>query len=83
MSTRPQGTFVRTALVSALLAAAVGAGGASIAVAQDESTPPDGTAAEPSLTFGMILVGPQNDRGWSPGPSSRPASTSRSSSAPR
>jgi len=66
MSTRPQGTFVRTALVGALLAAAVGAGGATIVVAQDESAPPEGSAAaEPSLTFGMILVGPQDDRGWS------------------
>lgn len=59
MSTRPQGKIVRTALAGALLAAAVGTGGASIAVAQDASA-----AAEP-LTFGMILVGPQDDRGWS------------------
>ena len=66
MNTRPQGTVVRTALAGVLLAAAVGAGGASIAVAQDESAPPEGSAAaEPSLTFGMILVGPQNDHGWS------------------
>jgi simple sugar transport system substrate-binding protein len=60
MSTRPPGSFARTALAGALLAAAVGTGGASIAVAQDESP-----AAEGSLTFGMILVGPQDDRGWS------------------
>src|SRR6185295_2572490 len=59
MSTRPSGMFVRAALTGALLATAVGTGGASIAVAQDASE-----AAAP-LTFGMILVGPQDDRGWS------------------
>jgi simple sugar transport system substrate-binding protein len=46
----------RIAAAGALLAGATLAGGASLAVAQDESAP---------LTFGMILVGPQDDQGWS------------------
>ena len=82
MSTRPQGTFARTALVGALLAAAVGTSGASIAVAQDESTPPDGTA-EPSLTFGMILVGPAERPRLEPGASRGRPVRRASSSAPR
>ena len=69
MSTRPQGTFARTALAGALLAAAIGTGGASIAVAQDASAAPDASAAaEGSLTFGMILVGPAGRPRLEPGP---------------
>ena len=54
MSMQPWAKLTRLTLAGALAATAVGAGGAS-AVAQDE---------EP-FQFGMILVGPQDDRGWS------------------
>ena len=54
MSMQPWAKLTRLTLAGALAATAVGAGGA-IAVAQDE---------EPFM-FGMILVGPQDDRGWS------------------
>ena len=54
MSMQPWAKLTRLTLAGALAATAVGAGGA-IAVAQDE---------EP-FQFGMILVGPQDDRGWS------------------
>jgi simple sugar transport system substrate-binding protein len=67
MSTRPWATLARIGAAGALLAAAIGTSGASIATAQDESATPDGSApaADGGLTFGMILVGPQDDRGWS------------------
>ena len=54
MSMQPWAKLTRLTLAGALAATAVGAGGA-IAIAQDE---------EP-FQFGMILVGPQDDRGWS------------------
>jgi simple sugar transport system substrate-binding protein len=54
MSMQPWAKLTRLTLAGALAATAAGAGGA-IAVAQDE---------EP-FQFGMILVGPQDDRGWS------------------
>ncbi|CAN5744716.1 BMP family ABC transporter substrate-binding protein [soil metagenome] len=48
--------LARISVAGALLAGAIGTGGIAAVTAQDES---DG------LTFGMILVGPQDDRGWS------------------
>ena len=55
MSTRSWTRFTRITLAGAMLAGAVGISAGSIAIAQD---------GEP-LKFGMILVGPQDDRGWS------------------
>jgi simple sugar transport system substrate-binding protein len=54
MSTQPWAKLARVTLAGALAATAIGAGAAAVA-AQDE---------EP-LKFGMILVGPEDDRGWS------------------
>jgi simple sugar transport system substrate-binding protein len=54
MSMQPWAKLARVTLAGALAATAVGAGAAVVA-AQDE---------EP-LKFGMILVGPEDDRGWS------------------
>jgi simple sugar transport system substrate-binding protein len=55
MTMRPWTKFARITVVGAMLAGAIGASGAISVAAQDD---------EP-LTFGMILVGPQDDRGWS------------------
>ena len=54
MSTQPWAKLTRLTLAGALAATAVGAGGAIVS-AQDDEAP----------TIGMILVGPQDDRGWS------------------
>jgi basic membrane protein A and related proteins len=54
MSMRPWAKLARITVAGALLAGAIGTSGASFAAAQDEP-----------LKFGMILVGPQDDRGWS------------------
>lgn len=54
MTMQPWAKSARVILAGALAATAIGAGGALV-TAQDE---------EP-LTFGMILVGPQDDQGWS------------------
>jgi simple sugar transport system substrate-binding protein len=54
--------FGRLVVASALLASAIGAGGAQVVGAQEEADP---AASGGSLTFGMILVGPADDRGWS------------------
>jgi simple sugar transport system substrate-binding protein len=56
MTKRPWDKIARVTLAGALLAATIGASGASIALAQGEGE---------SLKFGMILVGPKDDRGWS------------------
>jgi simple sugar transport system substrate-binding protein len=50
---------VRLTVAAALLAGTMGASGAQVVGAQEEDA-----AGEP-LTFGMILVGPADDRGWS------------------
>jgi simple sugar transport system substrate-binding protein len=55
-------TLARLTVAGALSASALGATLAPIASAQDASEPP---ASGASLTFGMILVGPADDRGWS------------------
>ncbi len=57
--------------VLALVAAACGGGGGTTTTAAPGTTAGPGTTAAPATTaaeplvFGMILVGPQNDRGWS------------------
>ncbi|MFV2062052.1 MAG: BMP family protein [Chloroflexota bacterium] len=56
MTMRPWARLTRITLAGAMLASAIGVSGASIVSAQDDAEP---------LTFGMILVGPQDDRGWS------------------
>jgi simple sugar transport system substrate-binding protein len=48
--------------VLALVAAACGDGGTAT---PGQTTAPGATEPAEPLTFGMILVGPQNDRGWS------------------
>lgn len=62
MSMRPWGRLARITAAGAVLASVVGAGIGPMANAQDASPSP---AAGDGLTFGMILVGPQDDRGWS------------------
>ncbi len=54
MSMQPWAKIARVTLAGALLAGAIGVSSAPIVAAQDES-----------LKFGMILVGPEDDRGWS------------------
>jgi simple sugar transport system substrate-binding protein len=54
MSMQPGAKLARVALSGTLLASAIGVSGTAIVAAQDEP-----------LTFGMILVGPADDRGWS------------------
>ena len=54
MTMQPWAKLARVTLAGALAATAFGAGGALVA-AQDEQP----------LTFGMILVGPEDDQGWS------------------
>jgi len=56
MSTRPWARFARVTLAGALAASALASSGAAVVTAQDEAA---------ALKFGMILVGPADDRGWS------------------
>jgi len=56
MSMQPWAKLARVTLAGALLASAIGVSGAPLVAAQDDAEP---------LKFGMILVGPQDDRGWS------------------
>ena len=56
MTARAWARTARITTAGAVLAATIGAGGAGTVSAQEDG---DG------LTFGMILVGPQDDRGWS------------------
>ncbi len=50
--------------VAALVVAACGTSDTTTTTAASGSTETTASAAEP-LTFGMIMVGPENDRGWS------------------
>ena len=73
MSTRPMATLARLTVAGALLAAALGTGGASIVTAQDdedcsaiagrEMQIPD--TVEGKFNVAMVLIGPHNDGGWS------------------
>ena len=56
MSMRPWAKLARITMAGALLAGAIGTSGAAVVTAQEGADP---------LKFGMILVGPRDDRGWS------------------
>jgi simple sugar transport system substrate-binding protein len=56
MSRQPWAKLARVTLAGAMLSSAMGVAAAPLVAAQEEGD---------SLTFGMILVGPQDDRGWS------------------
>lgn len=54
MTMRPWAKLARITVAGTVLAGAIGTSGAAIVAAQEEP-----------LKFGMILVGPEDDRGWS------------------
>lgn len=56
MSRQPWAKLARVTLAGAMLSSAMGVAAAPLVAAQEE---------DDTLTFGMILVGPQDDRGWS------------------
>ncbi|MFO7531346.1 MAG: BMP family ABC transporter substrate-binding protein [Candidatus Limnocylindrales bacterium] len=56
MSRQPWAKLARVTLAGAMLSSAMGVAAAPLVAAQEDGD---------SLTFGMILVGPQDDRGWS------------------
>jgi simple sugar transport system substrate-binding protein len=56
MSRQPWAKLARVTLAGAMLSSAIGVAAAPLVAAQEDGD---------SLTFGMILVGPQDDRGWS------------------
>jgi simple sugar transport system substrate-binding protein len=56
MSRQPWEKLVRVTLAGAMLSSAIGVAAAPLVAAQEDGD---------TLTFGMILVGPADDRGWS------------------
>ena len=56
MTRQPWARLARVTLAGALIASAIGVSGAPLVSAQDDAE---------TLKFGMILVGPEDDRGWS------------------